>query len=246
MKFGLIGYPLSHSFSQNYFTEKFRQSGLDDFSYDLLPIQTEEGFASVMRGDYFGLNVTIPHKSAILKYVNDIDPTALQIGALNTLVRTGKYSWKGYNTDVLGFTDSLLAWYGDEMLPDQALVLGSGGSSKAVCFALQQLGITTTIVSSSGAGLLSYNDLNKAIINQHRLIINTTPVGMMPDEMKCPPVPYDYISPKHRAFDLIYNPLNTLFLSQSESNGAKTKNGLDMLYKQADHAWLIWKQHGKF
>ena len=146
MKFGLIGYPLSHSFSQNYFTEKFRQSGLDDFSYDLLPIQTEEGFASVMRGDYFGLNVTIPHKSAILKYVNDIDPTALQIGALNTLVRTGKYSWKGYNTDVLGFTDSLLAWYGDEMLPDQALVLGSGGSSKAVCFALQQLGITTTIV----------------------------------------------------------------------------------------------------
>ena len=246
MKFGLIGYPLSHSFSQNYFNEKFKQSGLDDFSYALLPIQSEAGFATVLRDDYFGLNVTIPHKSAIIQYLNDIDPAALQIGAVNTIVRTGKYSWKGYNTDVLGFTESLLEWYGDEKLPEHVLVLGSGGSSKAVCFALQRLGINTSVVSGSGAGQYAYTDITQDIINHHRLIINTTPLGMMPDESACPSIPYEYISPEHCVFDLIYNPLNTLFLSQSKNMGAKVKNGLDMLYKQADHAWLIWKQHGKF
>lgn len=246
MKFGLIGYPLSHSFSQNYFTERFKRLGLVDFSYALLPIQSEAGFPSVLHDDYFGLNVTIPHKSAILNYLNEIDPAALQIGAVNTIVRTGIYSWKGYNTDVLGFTESLLEWYGDERLPENALVLGSGGSSKAVCYALQRLGINTSVVSRSGAGHLVYDDLTKDIMNQHRLIINTTPLGMMPNESACPSIPYEYVTPEHRVFDLIYNPLNTLFLSQSENLGAKVKNGLDMLYKQADQAWLIWKQHGKF
>lgn len=246
MKFGLIGYPLSHSFSQNYFNEKFKQLGLDDFSYALLPIQSETGFANLLRADYFGLNVTIPHKSSILNFLNDIEPAALQIGAVNTIVRIGKFSWKGYNTDVLGFTESLLEWYGGESLPQHALVLGSGGSSKAICFALQRLGINTSVVSSSGAGHYAYTDLTQDIIHQHRLLVNTTPLGMMPDESAYPSIPYEYLTPEHRVFDLIYNPANTLFLRQSENMGAKVKNGLDMLYKQAEHAWLIWKQHGKF
>jgi shikimate dehydrogenase len=246
MKFGLIGYPLSHSFSPAYFNDKFKQAGLHDFSYTLLPVKADSDIHAILRSDYFGLNVTIPHKSAVLNYLNDIDPIALKIGAVNTIVRTGKYSWKGFNTDVSGFTESLMEWYGSNALPMKALILGSGGSAKAVGYALLQLGITTSVVSRSSLGKYNYNELTPEILKDHRLIINTTPLGMTPDASTCPSIPYDHITREHRVFDLIYNPLNTLFLSRCEANGALIKNGLDMLHRQADHAWLIWKRYGKF
>ena len=246
MKFGLIGYPLSHSFSKTYFTEKFRHDGLVNFSYELLPLMGESAIQEILRRDFFGLNVTIPYKTAIINYLNDIDQVALKIGAVNTIVRIGKNSWKGFNTDVLGFRESLVNWYAGNRFPTHALVLGSGGSSKAVCSVLHQLGIDASIVSRGGKDHYTYQDLSREIIQKHLLIINATPIGMMPDDLLFPAIPYEYITSKHRVFDLIYNPANTLFLRLSEEKGAMTKNGLDMLYKQADHAWSIWKNYGKF
>lgn len=246
MKFGLIGYPLSHSFSKVYFTSKFESLGVGDFIYELYPLETIEEFPALLRSDVFGWNVTIPYKSAIITYLNDVDAQAMKIGAVNTIVRTGQNSWKGYNTDTRGFRHSLVSWIGKKDIPSRALVLGSGGSSKAVLFALKQLGVKSTVVSRNGNGNLSYADLTRAIIAEHTLIINTTPVGMTPDTFSCPDIPYQYLSTQHWVYDLIYNPANTLFLRQSEQMGAKTKNGLEMLHLQADYAWDIWKNYGKF
>ena len=246
MKFGLIGYPLSHSFSKEYFTSKFESLGLGDFKYELYPLETIEEFPALLRSDVFGWNVTIPYKSAIITYLNDVDAQAMKIGAVNTIVRTGQNSWKGYNTDTRGFRDSLVSWIGKKDIPSRALVLGSGGSSKAVLFALKMLGVKSTVVSRNGNGYLAYADLTQAIIADHPLIINTTPVGMTPNTFSCPDIPYQYLSTQHWVYDLIYNPANTLFLRQSEQMGAKTKNGLEMLQLQADYAWDIWKKYGKF
>ena len=246
MKFGLIGYPLSHSFSKEYFTSKFESLGLGDFIYELYPLETIEEFPAYLRSDVFGWNVTIPYKSAIISYLNEIDRDAIKIGAVNTILRTGQNSWKGFNTDTSGFRDSLVSWIGKKDIPSRALVLGSGGSSKAVLFALRMLGVKSTVVSRNGNGYLSYADLTQAIIAAHPLIINTTPVGMSPDQYSCPDIPYQYLSTQHWVYDLIYNPANTLFLRQSEQMGAKTKNGLEMLQLQADYAWDIWKKYGKF
>lgn len=246
MKFGLIGYPLSHSFSKKYFTEKFSELGLHGFTYQLLSIPVEEEINNLLRSDFFGLNITIPYKQVIINYLNDIDPEAMRIGAVNTIVKSGHYSWKGFNTDVHGFNASLLDWYGKENLPPKALVLGSGGSARAVCYTLQQHQVQASIVSRSGLGPYSYEDLTMDIIQDHLLIVNTTPLGMMPEVEMCPAIPYEFMTPRHRVYDLVYNPVNTLFLRRSADFGALTKNGLDMLYAQADHAWTIWKQYGKF
>ncbi len=246
MKFGLIGYPLGHSFSREYFSRKFEQLGLGEFRYELYPIATIQELPALLRSDVFGWNVTIPYKSDIINYLNDIDPQAMKIGAVNTIVRTGQNSWKGYNTDTRGFRDSFVSWIGKMDIPSKALVLGSGGSSKAVVFALKMLGVKSTVVSRNGDGYVSYEDLTQAVIADHSLIINTTPVGMSPDTFSCPDIPYQYLSTQHWVYDLIYNPANTLFLRQSEQMGAKTKNGLEMLQLQADYAWDIWKNYGKF
>jgi shikimate dehydrogenase len=246
MKFGLIGYPLSHSFSPTYFAAKFNALGYADFSYELIPILEEHYLQSVLRGDYFGLNVTIPYKTAVISYLNDIDRTAFEIGAVNTLVRTGDFSWKGFNTDVTGFKESLTNWFGHKPLPETALVLGTGGSSRAVIYALHQLGLEVQTVSRSGKGNLRYAQLDQDIIASHRLIINTTPVGMYPEEAECPGIPYQFLTPDHWVYDLVYNPTNSLFLRRSEQRGALTKNGLQMLHTQAEHAWSIWKSYGKF
>jgi shikimate dehydrogenase len=246
MKFGLIGYPLSHSFSRDYFTNKFHQLGLAQFSYDLMPIAHIEEVSTILRSDIFGLNVTIPYKQSIIQYINDIDPVALSIGAVNTLVRTGQYSWKGFNTDCVGFLRSLKEWIGVSQIPAKALILGSGGASRAVAAALSGLGIKYKIVSRSGKGDLGYDDLTSAIMKDHLLIINTTPVGMYPDMEIYPAVPYEYLCAQHWVYDLIYNPGNTLFLQHSQQMGARVKNGLDMLHFQADCAWSIWKNYGKF
>jgi len=246
MKFGLIGYPLGHSFSKEYFTRKFEHLGLGDFTYELYPIATIDELPGILRSDVYGWNVTIPYKSAIISYLNELDAQALRIGAVNTIVRTGLNSWKGFNTDTSGFRDSLVSWIGARDIPARALVLGSGGSSKAVLYALKMLGIKSTVVSRKGISYLCYADLTQEILANHPLIINTTPVGMSPDQYSCPDIPYQYLTTQHWVYDLIYNPANTLFLRQSEQMGAKTKNGLEMLHLQADYAWDIWKNYGKF
>lgn len=246
MKFGLIGYPLGHSFSKEYFTGKFEHLGLGDFAYELYPVATTEELPTILRSDVFGWNVTIPYKSAIINYLNELDAQALKIGAVNTIVRTGLNSWKGFNTDTRGFKDSLVNWIGMKDIPAKALVLGSGGSSKAVLYALKMLGIKSKVVSRNGNGHLSYADLTQDNMGDHLLIINTTPVGMSPDQFSCPDIPYQYLTTQHWVYDLIYNPANTLFLRQSEQMGAKTKNGLEMLHLQADYAWEIWKNYGRF
>jgi shikimate dehydrogenase len=246
MKFGLIGYPLGHSFSKAYFRRKFEECGLWDFEYDNFPIADIEEVHMLLHTDVFGLNVTRPHKGAIIAFLNEIDREALEIGAVNTMVRTGTNSWKGFNTDASAFRETLVEWIGNHSLPSKALILGSGGAARAVLFSLMGLGIQPSIVSSSGNGDYSYSQLTSEIVDVHRLIINTTPLGMEPDTMTCPSIPFDQITSQHWLYDLVYNPGNTLFLTHGEQSGARTKNGLDMLHLQAEHAWSIWKMYGKF
>lgn len=246
MRFGLIGYPLGHSFSKEYFTEKFHHLGLDGYTYDLFPVAEIHDIPDILGRDIIGLNITIPYKTSILDFVEDIHPQALQIGAVNTISRTGPQSWKGFNTDASGFRQCVQLWFGSDPLPERALILGSGGTSKAIHFILSDLGVKCSVVSSSGKGDMSYSALSEEAIRSHLLIVNTTPLGMYPDLLSCPDIPYEFISSQHWVFDVIYNPANTLFLRRSQQMGAKTKNGLEMLYLQADHAWEIWKHYGNF
>lgn len=246
MKFGLIGYPLGHSFSKPYFEARFQQEHYEGFSYDNYALDHVSKISDALRSDVFGFNVTIPYKSAVIQYLNDIDATAWAIGAVNTLVRTGRYSWKGYNTDWLGFRDTIKNWIGEHPMPRKALILGTGGASKAIRFALSALGISSSTVSSQGNGDFTYDGLNRDLIRDHYLIINATPVGMLPETERAPTIPYDALTGDHWLFDVIYNPANTLFLAHGKHMGAQTKNGLEMLHLQAEHAWSIWKSYGKF
>lgn len=246
MKFGLIGYPLGHSFSKAYFREKFEILGLRGFSYDNFPLSDIEAVVPLLQSDVSGLNVTLPYKKTIIAYLNEIDRKAFEIGAVNTLVRTGPNSWKGYNTDASAFRETLVEWIGDHALPSKALVFGSGGAAMAVFHALQDIGIQPSIVSSSGKGDYTYSQLTPEVIEAHLLIVNSTPLGMEPDIMSCPPIPFEQITSQHWLYDLVYNPGNTLFLNRGKQSGARTKNGLDMLHLQAEHAWSIWKMYGKF
>lgn len=246
MKFGLIGYPLGHSYSKVFFTDKFRKEGYNDFTYDNYSLDNIEQVKALLESDVFGLNVTIPYKSVILDYIRDVDDVASKIGAVNTLVKTGEHSWKGFNTDWSGFNESLLNWMKGYAIPKHALILGTGGAAKAIRYGLHQLGITTSSVSSQGKGDYTYDGLTEDLIHQHTLIINATPLGMMPDVETAPLIPYEALSAGHWLFDLVYNPANTLFLAQGVRRGAKTTNGLDMLRLQAEHSWLIWKKYGKF
>lgn len=246
MKFGLIGDRVSHSFSKDYFSDKFSTLGLDNFTYDLVSVPKAEQIASILRSDYFGLNVTKPYKSEIIPFLNEIDKEALLIGAVNTLVRTGQFSWKGYNTDQIGFEQSLLTWICFYDLPVRALVLGSGGASMAVRHVLSGLGVKVSIVSRGAQGDFTYDQVTDKIIKEHQLIINTTPLGMAPENAGFPIIPYQAMTNKHWVYDLVYNPANTVFLTKSQQAGANVKNGLEMLYLQADYAWSIWKSYGKF
>jgi shikimate dehydrogenase len=247
MKFGLIGYPLSHSFSQEYFTQKFQSLGLDDFSYQLLPLVDINEVVPLLQQDFTGFNVTIPYKKKILPYLDELDPVAEAIGAVNTIAKTESGSWKGFNTDASGFEASLLQWFDGAPFPEKALVLGTGGASRAIRYILLHLGIEISLVSRDHhAAQYTYASLDKNVIQNHLLIINTTPVGMYPNVDQFPAIPYTALTPEHWLYDLIYNPGNTVFLARGEQAGAMTKNGLEMLHLQADHAWAIWKSHGKF
>ncbi|HEX5111815.1 MAG TPA: shikimate dehydrogenase [Saprospiraceae bacterium] len=246
MKFGLIGYPLSHSFSQEYFTKKFQSLGLEDFSYQLLPLVDINEVVPLLQQDFIGFNVTIPYKEKIIPFLDELDPVSEAIGAVNTVVKTDLGRWKGYNTDASGFEESLLQWLGSSELPEKALVLGTGGASKAVRYVLQRQGVEVSLVSRSFHAQYTYGSLDRNVIKNHLLIINTTPVGMYPHADQSPSIPYAALTPDHWLYDLIYNPGNTLFLARGEQAGAMTKNGLEMLRLQADHAWAIWKLYGKF
>lgn len=241
--FGLIGYPLSHSFSKKYFSEKFEREGIPDVRYDLYEIPDIREFPKLLtqHPDLVGLNVTIPHKQAIMPYLDALDASAEKVGAVN-VIRIQEGRLIGYNSDYYGFYLSLKNW-----LPEnesfKALVLGSGGASKAVMAALQELNIPYTLVSrSEAADRLSYDQLRAKpkLLDEHRLVINTSPLGMSPHITSSPDIDYSRMGDGHYLYDLVYNPADTLFMQLGRAQGAKAKNGLEMLQLQAEKAWEIW------
>lgn len=241
--YGLIGYPLGHSFSRNYFNEKFDREGINA-QYVNFEVP-EIGMLPRVLGDnknLKGLNVTIPYKQSVIAFLDVIDEEAQQIGAVNTVKVGDNGVLKGFNTDVYGFVESLKPLIsGDKH--SRALVLGTGGASKAVCFGLKQLDIEVTNVSRQGRPeVMSYGELTENIVNEHTVIVNTTPLGMYPKVSECPLIPYEGIGDKHVCFDLIYNPSETLFMKLAAERGAKVSNGLKMLHLQAERAWQIWNE----
>ncbi len=241
---GLIGYPLSHSFSEQYFAAKFRNEGIRDYLYRNYPIAGIDLVGKLISDErrLAGFNVTIPYKEQIIPLLDDVDDEAHEIGAVNTVTVTrkgGKIWLKGYNTDAYGFRESLMPLLGDR--DRRALVLGTGGASKAVCHVLRQLGIAFTYVSRTDRpDGLTYRDLCLSVIKNHTLIINTTPLGTWPDISSFADIPYDILTEDHLLYDLVYNPPETTFLKFGRKKGARTKNGLEMLRLQADRSWEIW------
>ncbi len=242
-KFGLIGYPLSHSFSKKYFTEKFEKEGIQNAQYELYPLSTIEEFPQLLKDnpELVGLNVTIPYKEQIIPFLDEIDEKAKAIGAVNTIkIIDGKL--KGFNTDYHGFNDSLIKFFGSRPLPEKAIILGTGGASKAVITALEVLNIECQIVSRSPLkGQINYSDLvQNSTLSTHHLVINTTPLGTFPETEKLPDITYEQLTPDHSLYDLVYNPLITAFMQKGIDANCWVKNGLEMLHGQAEKAWEIW------
>ncbi len=243
-KYGLIGYPLTHSRSLQYFTDKFLKENLTDCSYDNYPIDSISSFPDLLRDnpDLLGLNVTIPYKKEILRYVDVMAPCIDEIGAVNVLKikRVGKsVSVYGFNSDVDGIRDSVLPFLNDGL--KNALILGTGGASRAVSYTLRNLGILVSLVSrTSGPGVLSYSDLDDQIIKNTNIIVNTTPLGMFPGIESKPDIRYDLLNERHILFDLVYNPEMTEFLKMGKERGCRLITGLKMLYSQAERSWEIW------
>jgi shikimate dehydrogenase len=237
-RFGLIGYPLTHSFSRTYFTEIFRREGIDAI-YENYPIPDIAAFPELLRTQCpEGLNVTIPYKEAVLPFLDEWSDAVQEIGACNCITLRGGVL-KGYNTDVTGFELSLRKYL--DPCHTKALVLGTGGASKAVCHVLRRMHIPLARVSRDpAAGDLTYAALTAAIVADHPLIINTTPLGMYPNVDECPDLPYAGVGKGHYLFDLVYNPEKTNFLSRGEERGAVISNGYDMLRIQADESRKIW------
>jgi len=244
-KFGLIGFPLSHSFSQKYFTEKFKKEGIEDIEYHLLPLEDINQFPKILEDEAFkGINVTIPHKIAIMPFLDEIDIDAKGVGAVNCIKIEGKgnqKTLKGYNTDAYGFENSILPLL--ETHHKQALILGNGGAAKAVQYVFKKLGINYKIVSRTPSeGVFTYNDLTEDILNAYHIIVNTSPLGTYPNIETFPNIPYQFITNQHILYDLVYNPAETSFLVKGKANGAKTKNGYQMLELQAIKSWEIWNE----
>jgi len=237
IKYGLIGYPLSHSFSPGYFTEKYKKLGIENTEYKAYPIDDINKVCGLVDSGISGFNVTIPYKEQVIPFLDDISEEAKSIGAVNTIkVVDGKLI--GYNTDVYGFEESLKSQLGNAKIK-KALILGTGGASKAVFYVLKKMGIEPTLVSRR-APHLTYDDLSEDIMSSHNLIVNTTPLGMSPNYNSCPSVPYDFLTEKHFLYDLVYNPEKSLFLKNGESQHCNIKNGYDMLILQAERSFEIW------
>ena len=241
---GLIGFPLSHSFSVKYFREKFSREGISEFEYRNYPIKSVLELKPLIeeKEDLIGLNVTIPYKKEVMPLLDEIDPEAAEIGAVNTIRikrSSGKIHLKGYNSDAYGFRESLLPLLGGGR--QYALVLGTGGASKAITHVLEQLGINYQYVSRTPTSdQLHYLDLCYSVIKKHTLIINTTPLGTYPDSSAFPNIPYDLVTSGHILYDLVYNPPETEFLRLGKQKGATVMNGHEMLILQAEKSWEIW------
>lgn len=240
--YGLIGKKLGHSFSKKYFTEKFEKENILKSNYELFELEDISKFPTLIstKLDLKGLNVTIPYKQEVIPYLSGLSDIAKRIGAVNVikLERNGKLT--GHNSDYNGFMDSLLSFL-DGKHNIKALVLGTGGASKAVCVALEDLEIEFSTVSrTKGKAEFTYSEINPQLIKSNQLIINTTPLGMTPEVDEAPSLPYKSISENHFLFDLVYNPTETKFMKLGAEQGAKVKNGLEMLHLQAEQAWQIW------
>ena len=238
--FGLIGYPLTHSFSKKFFAEKFEQEEITECSYELFPLKTIGELPELLKNhpELEGLNITIPYKKQVVPFLHATHILA-GLDACNCInITAGKLV--GYNTDVTGFEKSLQPLL--KSYHRDALVLGNGGATTAVVFVLKKLGIRYTIVSRKihNGSTLVYKDLTKKLISENLLIINTTPLGMYPDVAECPDIPYQFITGKHLLYDLVYNPATSLFLQKGEEKGATIKNGEEMLILQAEESWRIW------
>lgn len=240
-RFGLIGYPLTHSFSQKYFTEKFAQEGIHQCVYENFSLIEINELATVLQQeDLCGLNVTIPYKKQVLSFLTDVSSVVSKIGACNCIeIKNGRLT--GHNTDVAGFEKSLFPFL--QSYHTKALILGTGGASAAVAFVLDKLGITFQYVSRLASDVsISYDSVDEDMISSHQLVINTTPLGMYPNVDECPAIPYQYLTPQHHLYDLIYNPAETKFLAKGTLQGATTQNGQEMLILQAEESWQIWNQ----
>lgn len=239
--FGLIGSTVGHSFSKSYFDEKFFREGLRDHHYELYPLATIKEFKKLIADTkgLAGLNVTLPYKEQVLSFLDEMDPEAQKIGAVNVIkIKDGKLI--GYNTDSDAFYETVSKWLPKDK-KFNALILGTGGSSKAVQQALTRLSVPHKTVSrTEGKADYTYDELSPKIIKDNKLIINTTPLGMHPNTDSLPPITYENISKDHFVYDLIYNPARTQFLQKAEIRGATIKNGLEMLHVQAEKSWKIW------
>jgi shikimate dehydrogenase len=241
--YGIIGNPLGHSFSKQYFTDKFQKEKIDA-QFLNFEIPSIENILDIVRDNptLTGLCVTIPYKQEVMAYLDDIDPLAKEIGAVNSIQisrKDRKTYLKGYNTDIYGFGESLTEFIDGKKL--SALILGTGGASKAVATALKNQNIEFKSVSrTKSETTISYEDLNEEILSNHQLIINCTPLGTFPKVEACPDLDYSSLSPKHFLYDLVYNPSTTLFMSKGIKQGAKAHNGLRMLHLQAEKSWGIW------
>lgn len=232
--YGIIGFPLLHSFSAKYFNEKFATEKIDA-EYSLYPLKelTEERIKELL-DTLDGMNVTMPYKQVVIPYLDRLDETARAVGAVNVV-----HNKVGYNTDCIGFMNSIrpLLRKSDR----KALVLGTGGASKAVCYGLSKLGVSPTLVSRTPKeGVLGYNQLTEEVMHDYTVIINCTPLGMAPEENTCPDIPYQWITARHLLFDCVYNPEETVFLHKGKAQGATIRNGMEMLTGQAKAAWKIW------
>ena len=247
-KFGLIGYPLGHSFSKKYFTEKFLAERISDCSYDNYPLENLGLFRDLIasENDLCGLNVTIPYKSEIIAFLDSIDSEAEEIGAVNVIKikrLNGKINLSGYNSDITGIKETLIPYVGNKV--SHALVLGTGGSSRSVCYVLKQFGLKVSLVSRDRKeGVMTYADVDQGKLNSTQLIVNTTPLGMFPNTAGRPDINYKGLNGSHILFDLVYNPELTTFLKMGAEQGCTTISGIKMLYSQAEKAWEIWNDKG--
>lgn len=242
-RFGLLGRNISYSFSKGYFTEKFNNEVFEGNSYENFDISEINYFTELIKNnpDLKGLNVTIPYKEQVIPFLDKLSKKATLIGAVNTIKFTKNGKLKGYNTDYYGFKKSLEPLL--EPHHKKALILGTGGASKGVAFALDELNIPYTFVSREAKeNIIDYDLINATTFDNFQIIINCTPVGTSPNIEACPNLPYEFFTEKHIAYDLIYNPAETTFLKKAKENGAVIKNGLDMLIFQAEKAWKIWNK----
>lgn len=249
-RYGLIGYPLSHSFSQRYFTDKFEREGISDCIYSNYSLRAIGELSAVLSdAELCGLNVTIPYKQQVIPFLDELSPVVQEIGACNC-IRVIEGGLAGHNTDVVGFERSLVR----QLKPHhrEALVLGTGGASRAVGYVLLRLGIAYRLVSrrpspgqSDHRGDLAYEQVDRKVLAEATLVVNTTPVGMYPNVDQCPPLPYEALTSRHYLYDLVYNPERTLFLQRGAARGAAVENGYEMLVLQAEESWRIWNLTGR-